>query len=421
MPPKRSIEMIDLTNDDASPRPSQSRRFESGYQAPDSYSQSDRDGWLDPSEEGAADDIVLLTQDGEYANGFSFQLYGILDTKIVGCRHYRGLANIGEYVILRREPTNAYDSNAIQVVNLRNEQLGHIPRTTASKLAKYMDNGSIQLEGSLTGRVGDYEGPIALKLFGTSDPIERANLRSQLKADRLPSQVIDQKEREAKKRKAEELKKIAAAKKSKGMKGSGGQQWDASNQLGYSGAFSQGVSQDDGIPTESLDDIVEGAQSFNPREMGEVVEKFGLDEDALAAMPMADCPSKLATTLLPYQRQAVSSVQSFICKYRINKSAVALASREREPTTTSRRLRRCSSTVEALQAKQKCIHQCCYKLFYQIRACVGQWWYPERRHGYGEDFGNDIFDGLRCAISESMQIDLGRCAGGCDEQLGKSN
>lgn len=40
-------------------------------------------------------------------------------------------------------------------------------------------------------------------------------------------------------------------------------------------------------------------------ETGEVVEKFGLDEEALANLPMADPPKKLATKLLPYQRQGL--------------------------------------------------------------------------------------------------------------------
>ena len=37
-----------------------------------------------------------------------------------------------------------------------------------------------------------------------------------------------------------------------------------------------------------------------------MAEKFGAGEDILAAMPMADCPEKLATELLPYQRQALA-------------------------------------------------------------------------------------------------------------------
>ena len=159
------------------------------------------------------------------------------------------------------------------------------------------------VEGSLSGRVGSYDCPIALKLFGTSEPVERADLRNQMKADRLPSAVIDQKEKEAKKRKAEELKKIAAAKKGKGGKaGGGGQQWGHSSQTDYAGTLSQG----DGYSSQSIEDLIDGSERFNPREVGSVVEKFGAGEDALAAMPMADCPKKLATQLLPYQRQALA-------------------------------------------------------------------------------------------------------------------
>ncbi len=124
-----------------------------------------------------------------------------------------------------------------------------------------------------------------------------------MKADRLPSSVIDQKEKEAKKRKAEELKKIAAAKKGKGGKtGGGGQQWGHSSQTEYAGTLTQGI----GDSSQSIEDLIDGSERFNPREVGNVVEKFGAGEDALAAMPMAKCPDKLATQLLPYQRQALA-------------------------------------------------------------------------------------------------------------------
>lgn len=159
------------------------------------------------------------------------------------------------------------------------------------------------MEGSLSGHVGSYDCPLYLKMFGTSEPVERANLRSQMKADRLPSTVIDQKEKEAKKRKAEELKKIAAAKKGKGSKtGGGGQQWGHSSQTDYPGTLSQG----DGNSGQSIEDLIDGSERFNPREVSSVVEKFGAGEDALAAMPMAEYPKKLATQLLPYQRQALA-------------------------------------------------------------------------------------------------------------------
>ena len=63
---------------------------------------------------------------------------GILNTKIVGVQYYTGYASVGEYVLVRREPSNPYDPNALRVENVRRDQIGHIPRTMASKLAKYM-------------------------------------------------------------------------------------------------------------------------------------------------------------------------------------------------------------------------------------------------------------------------------------------
>lgn len=54
-----------------------------------------------------------------------------------------------ENVILEREPTNSYDRNAIKVLNIRNEQVGHIPREQAAVLAPLMDNHTIRVEGTV--------------------------------------------------------------------------------------------------------------------------------------------------------------------------------------------------------------------------------------------------------------------------------
>ena len=144
----------------------------------------------------------------------------------------------------------------------------------ASKLAKYMDNRSLLVEGSLSGRVGTFDCPVTLKIFGTGEPVERAYLRQQMKSDGLSCQMIDQNEKEAKKRKREELKNIAAAKKAnkRGMGGvlTGGQQWDC-GQGDWSGTMSQG----DGLSsTQSIDDIMETAQKFNPRDMSKHLFTF---------------------------------------------------------------------------------------------------------------------------------------------------
>lgn len=56
----------------------------------------------------------------------------------MGVRFYRGHATLGEYVVLKRQPNNPYDTNAIQVDNVVGQQIGHLPRQVAAKLAKYM-------------------------------------------------------------------------------------------------------------------------------------------------------------------------------------------------------------------------------------------------------------------------------------------
>ncbi|KAJ3534925.1 hypothetical protein NMY22_g6710 [Coprinellus aureogranulatus] len=98
------------------------------------------------------------------------ELYGQMTSEVVGIRHYRGLVGPGEEVLLIREPTNAYDRNAIQVKNISRVQVGHIPRTVAAKLAPLMDQQLITVEGvindgNLSGSVG-YTISITLKFYG---------------------------------------------------------------------------------------------------------------------------------------------------------------------------------------------------------------------------------------------------------------
>lgn len=55
-----------------------------------------------------------------------------------------------------------------------------------------------------------------------------------------------------------------------------------------------------------ISDLIGQSTSFNPREVGEVVERFGVSQEVLPNMPMAECPGALATILLPYQRQGLA-------------------------------------------------------------------------------------------------------------------
>ena len=299
---KRKADAIDLTNSDDESPPSQRQR---AYRPPltDGITQSQRDSWAtDRTDEERAEDILVLSQeDGEENTSQRFELYGTLNTKVVGIQYYTGYATEGEFVIVRREPSNPYDSNAIRVENVQRDQIGHLPRQMAAKLASYIDRGKILVEGSLTGRKGGYDVPIALRLYGTSIPEERSELVDQMRVDRLPLDGIIQRAREEKKRKAEELKRLKAANKGGVLTPGSSQQWDlGSSQTEFAS------SQSNGTPTQNIGTLIAESEKFNPRDVGEVVEKFGTGEDVLASMPMADFPEKLATKMLPYQRQALA-------------------------------------------------------------------------------------------------------------------
>jgi SWI/SNF-related matrix-associated actin-dependent regulator of chromatin subfamily A3 len=97
---------------------------------------------LDDEEDAEAADLIPATQDGGDADSAQLH-YGDVNTKIVGVRYYRGQATIGEHVVLKREPRNQYDRNAIRVDNVMGAQIGHIPRNMAAKLAGYMVSVSI--------------------------------------------------------------------------------------------------------------------------------------------------------------------------------------------------------------------------------------------------------------------------------------
>ena len=164
------------------------------------------------------------------------------------------------------------------------------------------------IEGRLAGQKGTYDCPIDLKLFGSSDPRKKEELVGEMRNDRLPLDAIVQKAKDAKAKQREETKKAKEAQKAARAAGRG-KAWEIStSQPQY--VRSQGSNDGSSSQNQSLEQIMETSQHFNPRDMGEVVEKFGADEDTLSKMPMAEFPSRLATKLLPYQRQALSWLQS---------------------------------------------------------------------------------------------------------------
>lgn len=182
------------------------------------------------------------------------------------------------------------------------DQIGHIPRGPAAKLSPYIDDGSLLVEATIAGNKGQFDCPITLKLFGTKDQDKRRDIVERMRRDRLPLDAFRQRAKEEKLKQVEELKKLKAAQKSGRVATGSGKKWDRNgNQLGYAGSSTVGFAE----PSQTMEDLVETSQLINPREMGEVVEKFGAGEEALSKMPMAEQPPRLATKMLPYQCQAL--------------------------------------------------------------------------------------------------------------------
>ncbi|PPJ54891.1 hypothetical protein CBER1_06022 [Cercospora berteroae] len=240
------------------------------------HDEGERDDWL--ADDAAFNDIVGSSQDDAIGSE-DMHLYGDLDTKIVGCQYYRGYSNRGEHVLLKREPGNPYDSNAIRVDSVAHTQIGHIPRRIAEKLAKYIDNRSLRAEAQLTGNIGTYDCPIVLPLKALKEAERAAKQREK-----------ERKQAEAA-RLAEARRAAAAGKRA---------------QVNSQGEFTNPGSSGDGDPSQpDMSAIQEASQRIDPRRMANEAGKLGMSEEQLQQMPMAEQPDRVKTTMLPYQLQAL--------------------------------------------------------------------------------------------------------------------
>ncbi|KAF2673342.1 hypothetical protein BT63DRAFT_437066 [Microthyrium microscopicum] len=275
--------------------PSFHQNIHSDITIPDEFF-SDDDDWV-------ADDLeVNPTQN--YQNAADC-LYGALESKIVGVRFYNGYVTSNEHVLVRREPNNPYDSNAIQILNVQNQQIGHIPKTIAAKLAPFMDQNTLRIEAITRGPKGDYDCPLLLQFFGSSDPSIRARVKEQMKDKKLPVSGLSQLEREEAARKKEferqqkEREKLLKKAKAAVVGNGNGGQW-GSGTPEWAGSSMAALEQ-----APNLEDIMRESEKFNPRNFDEMAEKFSLGEDYLKNMPMAKQPAGIKSQLLPYQLQGL--------------------------------------------------------------------------------------------------------------------
>lgn len=156
-----------------------------------------------------------------------------------------------------------------------------------------MDSRGLILEGVITGHKGTFDCPLAVKLYGTSDPVERLNLTNQMKADRLPLGAIKRVEK-AERDRIKATQQAAKKQKVNAWAGKSDGQW-ATGEV-------PGSSQPD---ERSMDDILGESERFNPRDVEQMVEKFGAQEADLQNLPMAKQPEEMSAQLLPYQLQGL--------------------------------------------------------------------------------------------------------------------
>lgn len=205
------------------------------------------------------------------------EFYGTMDNKIVGVRYYDGIMTPGESILCRREPTNAYDRNAVRVDNIMGSQVGHLPRNLVEKLAPYMDRREIVVDGVLNGHKGPFDCPVRLYLYGTSDPVARLELETKLKGDKL----VKATELKNSRREAESQRAIAQ---------------DPTN-----GASALGLGTSD--YRQAHQEVLEDSEVVDFRAEPGALDVLNMDEKTLSAMPQATQPDAVKSQLLFHQLQ----------------------------------------------------------------------------------------------------------------------
>ncbi|KAI0379818.1 SNF2 family N-terminal domain-containing protein [Hypomontagnella monticulosa] len=238
-----------------------------------------RSTWVDDLED---DDVPEPSQNSDDPIS-SYELYGTLENKIVGVRYYNGVVTTGEKVLLRREPRNPYDKNAVRVDNVMRTQIGHLPATLVKKLAPYLDRNDIILDGVLTGPKDVYDCPVRLFFYGTGDPRARLELEAKLKEDKLL--------------KATQLKITREAAEA---------QRKAAMRLRVN-ASTVGLGTDEGQQQEDpLPELLKDSESTKLRGDLNSVDVFAMDEESLSNLPKASQPSSIQSMLLPHQLQGLA-------------------------------------------------------------------------------------------------------------------
>lgn len=135
---KRSREWVDLTSSSPPPQ-AKHARFGPPVTPPVSSQPGPSSSFNSRDYLGIdCDETEIIDLSHDVDEDIAWVSMGVISGKIVGVRYYNGYATPGEQVMVKREPSNQHDSNAIRIDNVQGTQIGHLPRQLAFKLAPYL-------------------------------------------------------------------------------------------------------------------------------------------------------------------------------------------------------------------------------------------------------------------------------------------
>ena len=177
-----------------------------------------------------------------------------------------------------------------------------------------MDHSALHVEGARAGEVGTFDYPLKVYTSGPdSQSEEGVLLAAEMKAAKLSTNSLKDAERAEKqrenesedaekRRKQEEKQRLAESRHAVavGSTGSVAQLPANASQNGWTNQLQAG-------PSAQLDmeDILEAHQCFNRREIGRSTDKYGMQEETLRNMPLADKPKSIKDGDAPYQLRAL--------------------------------------------------------------------------------------------------------------------
>lgn len=149
----------------------------------------------------------------------------------------------------------------------------------------------------ISGPRGSYDCPITLQIFGSEDPITQAQTIEDMARRGIRIKQPPRRQQ----RRPDVDRDVGPSGLSQGNRQRKGPRMFTERDQESDDDFDN----HDLSMFEDLEVLRNQSATTNPRQIEQVVEKFGISEEDLAKMPMADVPEQLKTNLLPYQRQGL--------------------------------------------------------------------------------------------------------------------